>query len=173
MKKALIKYASLAVGLMTACSNAWAAERYEVVESVMLDADAQQVWDVVKDFGGIHTWHPAITATEIVDGELPLRGAIRVLTVGDGAGTVKETLTGYSDDDMKISYTINSTDVVPVKDYAASMNVVAVADNLSMVIWAGDFLSAPPEGQPDEMSRDTIATIYRAGLDNLGSALGQ
>lgn len=164
----------LGLGLLTALSvNTWSAERFEVIESIDVNAGADKAWEVVKDFGGLHNWHPAVTKTEITEGELPLRGAMRVLTIGDGDGSITETLTAYSDEDMKLSYVINATDIIPVKDYASTVNVVPISDNLSLVIWSGDFLANPPEGQEDAMSRDTIVNIYRAGLDNLKSMLEQ
>jgi len=157
----------------TPAYNAWAAEQYTVTESVLLDASADQVWTLVKGFDALDQWHPAVTKTEIVTGEVPLRGTVRVLTVGDNVGTVQETLTAYSDQNRSFSYVINSTDALPVKDYASTVSVVAIGDNLSMVIWNGDFMSNPPEGQPDTMAQETMSTVYRAGLDQLQGLLGQ
>lgn len=169
MKKSLAALSLLLV-LPTA---AWSAERFEVIESVMLDASAEQAWDLVNDFDALDSWHPAITKTEIVEGAVPHRGTLRVLTVGDGEGMVRETLTHYSDADMTLSYVINSTDIIPVSDYSSTVNVVAVSDALSLVIWSGDFLANPPEGEPDSASREAIVGIYRAGLDNLSSLLAE
>lgn len=149
----------------------WAQERLEVTESIDVSAPAAQVWDAVKGFDSLDSWHPAVTKTEITTGEPTQRGAIRVLTIGDGAGTVQETLTAYEDDAMSFSYVINSTDVLPVKDYAATVKVLSVSDNLSLVIWAGNFLANPAEGQPDSSAQDTMAGVYRAGLENLKSML--
>lgn len=166
MKKTLA-----ALSLLAFLPCAWSAERYQVVESVMLDTSADQAWELVRHFDALDTWHPAVTKTEIVEGEVPLRGAIRRLTIGDGEGTIRETLTDYSDADMQLSYVINSTDIMPVKDYASTINVVAISDALSLVIWSADFLANPPEGQPDSAARDTMVGVLRAGLDNLPSLL--
>jgi mxaD protein len=168
MKKSLA-----ALSLLLVLPGAWSQERFEVIESVMLDASAEQAWDLVNDFDALDSWHPAVTKTEIVEGEVPHRGALRVLTIGDGEGMVRETLTHYSDADMTLSYVINSTDIIPVSDYGSTVNVVAVSDELSLVIWSGEFLANPPEGQPDSASREAIVGIYRAGLDNLQNLLAE
>lgn len=170
----IMKKTLATLGLLLALpAAAWAQERFEVIESVMLDASAEQAWDLVNDFDALDSWHPAVTKTEIVEGEVPHRGTLRVLTIGDGEGMVRETLTHYSDADMTLSYVINSTDIIPVSDYSSTVNVVAVSDDLSLVIWSGDFLANPPEGQPDSASREAIVGIYRAGLDNLSSLLAE
>ena len=161
-----------ALALLAALPAAWSAERFEVVESVLLDAGAAEAWDLVNDFDAIDSWHPAVTRTEIVEGQVPHRGTIRRLTVGDDEGMVRETLTEYSDEDMKLSYVINSTDILPVADYASTLNVVAVSDDLSLVIWSGEFLAAAPEGEPESAARDAMINVYRAGLDNLKTLTG-
>lgn len=176
MKKTWLSgFIAAAVMTINLSANVSAAERYEVIESIDVSVSAEQAWNAVKDFGGLHNWHPAVTKTEIVEGELPLRGAVRILTIGDGdgAGTVKESLTAYSDEEMKLSYVINSTDVIPVKDYASTINVIAINDSLSLIIWSGNFLSNPPPDKPDSFSQETMISIYRAGLENVKQMLEQ
>ena len=134
---------AVTLGLLVLTSSAWAAERYTVTESVLLDASADEVWDIVKDFGALDKWHPAVTKTNLVVGEATLRGAERVLTIGNYEGMVRETLTAYSDEDRSFSYVINLTDALPVKDYASTVSVVEVGDDLSLVIWTGEFGRTP------------------------------
>ena len=164
---------AVTLGLLVLTSSAWAAERYTVTESILLDASADEVWDIVKDFGALDKWHPAVTKTNLVVGEATLRGAERVLTIGNYEGMVRETLTAYSDEDRSFSYVINLTDALPVKDYASTVSVVELGDDLSLVIWTGDFLSNPPDGQPDDMAQAAMSGVYRAGLEQLESLLSQ
>ena len=164
---------AVTLGLLVMSFSAWSAERFTVTESVLLDASADEVWAIVKDFGALEKWHPAVSKTNIVVGEVPLRGTSRELIIGNNEGTVRETLTAYSDDERSFSYVINSTDVLPVKDYASTLSVVDVGENLSLVIWTGNFLSNPSEGQPDSMAQETMRGVYRAGLDQLNSLTGQ
>ncbi|MFO1352687.1 MAG: SRPBCC family protein [Gammaproteobacteria bacterium] len=149
---------------------ALAAEQYEVTEKVDVNAPAAKVWDVVKDFGNLNGWHPAVAKTEILSGDPKTVGAVRMLSVGE-TGKVKETLTAYSDQDMSFGYVINETNALPVKDYAATLKVTANGDKAATVQWTGKFTANPPEGKPDTMARDTMSTVYRAGLDNLKKML--
>ena len=162
----------LVTGLLLSLST-WvlAAERYEVTESIDVSASADKVWDAVKGFDNLHGWHPAVTNTEILEGDPTLRGAIRKLTVGDNVGTIQETLTGYDSDNMSLSYVINSTDIIPVKDYASTVKVLPVSDSLSLVIWTGNFLANPKEGEADATSQEFIVGVYKAGLENLKKML--
>ena len=162
-----MKKICLAISMALATSMAWAEQRYEVAESIDVSAAAGEVWEAVKGFDNLHGWHPAFSNTEITEGDATLRGAIRVLTVGDNVGTVKETLTAYDPDDMSLSYVINSTDIAPVKDYASTIKVLGVSDSLSLVIWSGNFLSNPKEGDSDESTQEFIVGVYKAGLENL------
>lgn len=162
-----MKKICLAISFALATSITWAEERYDVAESIDVSAPAAEVWEKVQGFDNLHGWHPAFSNTEIVEGEATLRGAIRVLTVGDNVGTVKETLTAYNPDDMSLSYVINSTDIAPVKDYASTIKVLSVSDDLSIVVWSGNFLSNPKEGDSDESTQEFIVGVYKAGLDNL------
>lgn len=160
-----------ALSLLLLAFPAWSAQLDHVVESVLLNAPAAQAWNLIKDFGAINRWHPAVTKTEIVTGQPPLRGAIRKVTVGDNQGTIEETLTDYSDADMRMSYVINATNIVPVKDYASTLSVVPVSDKMSLVIWSGSFLPNPPKGKTDADAHKAVVGIYRAGLDNLPKLL--
>jgi hypothetical protein len=162
-------YLALTMAFMV--TVAWAEERYDVTESIDVSAPAADVWDAVQGFDNLHSWHPAFSNTEILDGDPTLRGAIRQLTVGDNAGILKETLTDYNNDAMSLSYVINSTDIAPVKDYASTIKVLSVSDDLSLVIWSGNFLSNPKEGDSDESTREFIVGVYQAGLENLKKML--
>lgn len=50
--------------------------------SAVIDSDAGQVWNVLKKFGEISKWHPAIPKSVIEDGQPDgLVGSIRRLTL--------------------------------------------------------------------------------------------
>ena len=38
-------------------------------DQITLEASAEQVWDAIKDFDAIHTWHPGAVSTEMLVGE--------------------------------------------------------------------------------------------------------
>ncbi len=142
--------------------------KLHVSESVAIDAKPEAVWNKIKDFNGLGTWHPAVAKSEIVSGTNNKKGAVRVLTLQDG-GTIKEKLLSHGDKSFK--YTILEG-VLPVSAYTSSVKVKPGKSGGSMVEWSGDFKrksadANPPEGQDDATATKTMTTVYRAGLDNL------
>jgi len=156
--------------------------RQMVEEKIFIKAAPDKVWAMVKDFGGIDKWHPAIAGTELKDAKT------RVLTLtSEGNPTITEELESSDDKKMTFVYkildmsvvktiTFNSVDTpyftLPVANYKSWFSVKAV-DGGSEVKWKGkfyrSFMSNPPvpEGQSDQDAVDTIKAVYTAGLENL------
>jgi mxaD protein len=151
-------------------SGGSAASNLTVVEKVTINVPAGKVWAKVSNFGDLGAWHPAVAKTEITSGTNNTKGAVRLLTLGDG-GTIKETLTNYNAAGMTYAYVINEG-VLPFSDYASNIVVKPLDANSSEVVWTGNFkrkdLSATPaKSQDDETATGTAHAVYRGGLDNL------
>lgn len=126
------------------------------------------LWAKVKDFNGMHNWQPAVEKTDIIDGENNKKGAVRVLTLGDGA-TIKEKLLAHSGKSLKYSI---MEGVLPVSDYVSTIKVKSGKGSGSLVEWQGKFkrkaqADNPPKGQDDKTATDTITGVYKAGPENL------
>jgi mxaD protein len=156
--------------------------RQMVEEKIIINAAPDKVWAMVKDFGGIDKWHPAIASTELKDDKT------RVLTLAsEGSPTITEELESSDDEKMTFVYkiidmsvvktiTFNSKDTpyftLPVANYKSWFSVKAV-DGGSEVKWKGkfyrSFMDNPPvpEGQSDQDATDTIHAVYTSGLENL------
>lgn len=140
-----------------------------VTERITIQAPADKVWGKVRNFGDLGAWHPAVAKTEIVTGANNQKGAVRLLTLGDG-GQITETLTQYNVGNKSYSYVINNG-VLPVSSYASTIQVVSMGDGAE-VIWKGDFKRKdtsenPKEGQGDKAAVNTMTAVYKAGLENL------
>jgi mxaD protein len=153
-----------------------------VEEKITINAAPEDVWAMVKDFGGLHNWHPAIASTELKDEKT------RVLTLnGEGNPTITEELDKVDDEKMMLIYKITDMSVVntitfnskdtpyytlPVTNYKAWLSVTA-KDGGSEVKWKGkfyrSFMDNPPvpEGQSDEDAVNAIKGVYTSGLENL------
>jgi hypothetical protein len=82
----------------------WAAAKsLKATETIEIAAPPDAVWAKVKDFNGLNNWHPAVKKAEIVEGENNKKGAVRVLTLGDG-GTIKETLLAYDNKELQVQH---------------------------------------------------------------------
>ena len=87
--KFITKLLLVASFLPLSVTAANAPTQQKVIREVVIKAEPAKVWAVVKDFGGIHKWHPAVESTKTEtkadqDGvELPHR----LLTL-KGGGTI-------------------------------------------------------------------------------------
>lgn len=166
MKKVL---ALLALSMVSFTAAAHGPTPQKVEKTITIKADQAKVWALVKDFGNMQKWHPAIATTK-----LEKKGAdtFRTLTLKSG-GTIYEKLRSVDDNDMKIKYEIVESQL-PFTDYNSSMTVTK-GENAgeTTVTWVGRFyrlykLNPPiPAGQDDKTATDAVTGIYDAGLANL------
>lgn len=150
-----------------------APTQQKVIREVIIKAEPAKVWLMVKDFGGIHKWHPAVESTTIEtkadqDGiQLPHR-----LITLKGGGTLLEKQTINSDEEMKLEYKIVEG-VLPVSGYRAIMTVKAgPLAGESTVTWTGRFYNKandvhPKPGEDNETAIKAVEGVYDAGLPNL------
>ena len=164
--------AVLAAGVSVAYG---AAPVLSVTKSATVNAPVAKVWDAVKNFDGLNTWHPAVATDQIVEGTNNKVGAVRLLTLKDG-GTIKEKLLGYDPAAHSFKYAILEG-VLPVSDYTSTVDVKAGAGGKSIVTWSGHFKRKnvgdhPAANEDDKTATDTMSAVYQAGLDNLSKMLG-
>jgi len=181
MKKFLhfIVAALIAVPMVT---MAHGPSRQQVKEKITINASPDKVWAMVKDFGGLDKWHPAVASVEMTG------DTTRVLTLAsEGNPTITEELIKADDEKMMLTYKITDMSVVktitfnskdtpyftlPVATYKSWMTVKAV-DGGSEVQWKSkfyrSFMDNPPvpEGQSDKDALNTIKGVITAGLENL------
>ena len=118
------------------------------------DVGLDQMWERIGGFGTLHTWHPAIDETRMGGADK------RELVLGDGGGSVFETLTDSGE--THYSYHIDDSPL-PVADYDATIRVQP-SDGGCEVVWTADFRS---DGASDAEAQETIEGIFQAGLDAL------
>ena len=175
MKKILSFIAlGLSISLVPFSASAHGPSPQKVEKSITIKADPAKVWAIVKDFGGIHKWHPGVASTKLEqkkddNGDM---ATFRTLTFKDG-GNVYEKLRSSDDAAMKLKYEI-ITGTLPLTDYNASMTVTKGENpGESTVTWVGRFyrlykLNPPiPAGQDDETAIKAITGIFDSGLANL------
>ena len=146
----------------------------KVEKSVVIKASPAKVWAMVKDFGNMQAWHPAIASDKLEqkkdeNGEM---ATFRTLTLKSG-GDIIEKLRSADDAAMKLKYEITGG-VAPVADYNAVMTVTAgPGAGESTVTWVGRFyrtykLNPPiPAGQDDATATAFITGVFDSGLANL------
>jgi mxaD protein len=164
----------LAAGLLLALPGLALAAKpgyLHVNEKIDINAPPAKVWSIVKDWNGLHKWHPAFSNTQIKSGENNKVGAVRTLTLG-GGGNFDEELDGFSDKHKKYSYRIITDSPLPVADYSSTIQVKSgKAKGTSVLVWKGKFkrkvADNPPAGQDDASVKKAIIGAYQAGLQNV------
>lgn len=181
MKKSYL-YIPLLAFLCVAVAHAHGPVRQKVEEQITINAPAQKVWGIIKEYGDM-SWLPAVKNTTVQGGNT--EGATRVLTLQDG-GTITEELKKYDEDKMSFAYKITEMStaktishasaeakvpVLPVDNYAASM-VLEAKGETTVVIWKAGFYRAytnnnPPPEMNEEAANTAVKAIFKAGLENL------
>lgn len=162
-------FALLAMALLPLSAAAHGPSPQKVEKSVTIKAEPAKVWALVKDFGNMQAWHPAVASTKL---EKKGEDTFRLLTL-KGGGTIYEKLRSADDGDMKLKYEIVEG-VLPVADYNSFITVKAgPGAGESTVTWVGRFyrvykLNPPiPPGQDDASALNAVNGVYDAGLANL------
>ncbi len=181
MKKSYLSIPLLAF-LFVTVAYAHGPVRQKVEEQITINAPAQKVWGIIKEYGDA-SWLPAVKSTDAKGGNT--EGSIRVLTLQDG-GTITEELKKYDEGKMSFAYkitemsaakTINhagadvKVPVLPVDNYAASIDLEAKGET-TVVTWKAGFYRAytnnnPPPEMNEEAANTAVIGIFKAGLENL------
>jgi carbon monoxide dehydrogenase subunit G len=162
-----------ALFLVASVALAHGPTRQKVTESIEVGASPDAVWSRIKDFSGLHTWHPGVESSVTTDGNQV--GSVRTLTL-KGGGQIVEVLESYSDADRKMSYRMKDPGPVPVSNYTSTLSVKAGDAGGSVVEWRGAFYRGfpnndPPPDQNDEAAVKAVTDIYQGGLVNLKQLL--
>lgn len=171
----LIFSAAMLLPLSVDAANA--PSQQKVIREVVIKAEPAKVWAMVKDFGGIYKWHPAVesTTTETKTDETGTELLHRTLTL-KGGGTILEKQTINADEEMKLESRIVDG-VLPVSGYRAIMQVKAgPGASESTVTWTGRFYNKAnkvdaPAGEDNATAVKSVEGVYDSGLENLKKVL--
>ena len=112
--------------------------RQKVKESVVIKAKPEDVWNVIKDFGKIDTWHPSISKVESDGKTRTIYYSVRNNT------PIKQKLESYNAEKMMYKTSITEVDIksFPVSTYTANISVKGNDDGTTTVLWKGAFYRA-------------------------------
>jgi len=173
MKRTSLVAAAIAA-VFAAPAFAGAPKMLHVTEKVEINAPVEKVWDAVKNYDGLNTWHPGFSGDEIVKGENNKVGAVRKLTVKDGPSFTEELL-AWNAKTHSYKYKIIESPL-PIDKYSSTVTVKAAGKDKSVIVWNGDYKrknasANPPEAESDAGVLKLIHGVYRGGLDNVKATL--
>ncbi|MGO4685837.1 SRPBCC family protein [Hyphomicrobium sp. 2TAF46] len=161
----------LAFAALSACAgnaSAHGPTPQKVEEKIAISAPPAAVWQLIKDFGSIGTWHPSVASVKSEGGNGS--GATRTLTLKSGGGELVESLDDYQEKDMSYGYRLatENDDAFPASFYSDTIQVVPASGG-SEVVWGSRFYRAdttnePPENKNDEAAIKATEDFIKAGL---------
>jgi uncharacterized protein YndB with AHSA1/START domain len=135
--------------------------------SSVIDAPIGKVWERIRDFNGLPSWHPRMVESEIEDGRTATDiGAVRKFKVASGA-IVREKLLAFSDKDHLTTYSIIGHPA-PISNHSATLKLEPVTDgDRTFAVWTSTFDAPADKGE--EIAKGMAANVFQGGFDALKS----
>jgi hypothetical protein len=142
----------------------------KVYISTVIDAPADSVWNVVRDFNGLPSWHPAIADSRIEQMQSADKiGCVRNFRTKDG-GLIRERLLTLSDYEYECTYSILESPM-GVENYIATLKLTPITDgNRTFAEWSAEFDCA--DGREGELSQLVGQGVFQGGFDALKGRFG-
>lgn len=141
-----------------------------VVRSTIMAAPADAVWEVIRDFNGHESWHPAVATSSIERGEPSDRiGCVRRFRLADGS-ELREQLLTLSDMEQAFSYCLLDTPI-PLFNYVAHVRLTPVTDG-DRCFWEWESRFDTPAGREADLARQVGDDIYAAGFAAVREHMG-
>lgn len=134
----------------------------QVHEDAEFAATAEAVWKTVGDF---RRFIEAVGADAVFEGE----GIGTLRTISSPRGDLVERLDAVDNDSRTLTYAVLDPSPLPVKNYLATLHVVAVGADRSKVEWEAKFEAA--DDVPEEKALRVISRTFQGGLDRLAKAV--
>ncbi len=137
----------------------------KVYTSSVIDAPADVVWGIVRDFNGLPKWTPFVADSRI-EQNLPSDriGCIRNFRLRDG-GVIREQLLALSDYDFQCVYSILESPM-GVTDYVATLELTPVTDgNRTFAEWTAEFEA--PAGREQALAEQIGQGVFQAAFNHL------
>lgn len=136
----------------------------------IIDADAETVWALIRDFNGLPTWHPFVVRSEIVDGLTGTTiGAIRRFEQSNGA-IVKEKLIGLDDFRYSMTYFLLEAPI-PVQNYFGFIELVPLDPiGKTLMTWTVDYDVEPDQASELEQGLKEVLAMGFSRLNELVAA---
>jgi hypothetical protein len=137
----------------------------KVFTSSVIDAPAERVWSVIRDFNALPAWHPGIADSRI-EGNQPSDkvGCIRNFNL-KGGGNIREQMLALSDYDYVCTYAI-LVSPMGVENYIATLKLMPITDgHRTYAEWSAEF-DCPPDREK-KLAEEVSQGVFQSGFDAL------
>jgi carbon monoxide dehydrogenase subunit G len=132
--------------------------------SERVEASADAVWELFRDFGGIQRYSAGFEKVEVAGAGI---GAIRTITLPGGAA-LQERLEAFDDRGRRLQYAIVGGPI-PVSGYLATIEVKDEGPQACRIDWSSHFET---KGITEDQGRAMIESVYKGGIAGIRKALG-
>jgi mxaD protein len=175
-KRSVMKLSSLFIvtlSFLPFTTNAHGPTPKKADESIVIDAPIDKVWEVVKEFDNISTWHPDVKSSE-GDGKNE-SDSVRKMTLSEGV--IEESIDYYSEKDHEYNYRLKgeNTKAFPISSHTSAIQLIE-EDKKTLVKWKsrfyrGDTGNSPSEKLNDESAVKAMKQFVTNGLKGLKKTL--
>ncbi len=123
----------------------------------IIDASAESVWAILRDFNSPAKWIKAIVNCISNGNQI---GSIRTLTLANG-GIVRERLETIRDEAMILDFQILESPL-PLAGYSSSMRIMDLGNQQCLLIWISQY----PKNTP-ESAKTAAQSIHQMGYEGL------
>jgi Polyketide cyclase / dehydrase and lipid transport len=137
----------------------------KVYTSSVIEAPADRVWAIIRDFNGLPKWHPLIRDSRVENGAPADKvGCVRNFNLKDG-GNIREQLLTLSDFDYSCTYSILESPL-GVRNYIATLKLTPITDgDRTFAEWTAEF---DCDAERERALADQIGNgVFQAGFDAL------
>jgi hypothetical protein len=142
-----------------------------VYVSSVIDASADRVWSIVRDFNGLPRWMPVVADSRIEGGQPSDKvGCVRNFNLKNG-GNIREQLLSLSDYEYTCSYSILESPM-GVENYTATLKLMPITDgDRTFAEWTAEFDCEP--AREHELVTQIGQGVFQAGFDQLKRQAGR
>jgi hypothetical protein len=142
-----------------------------VYTSSVIDASADAVWNLIRDFNALPAWHPLIADSRIENGQPSDKvGCVRAFRMRNG-GQLREQLLSLSDYDYQSTYSILESPM-PITGYVATLKLTPITDgNRAFAEWSAEFECDPSRER--ELAQSIGQGVFQVGFDALKQRFGR
>jgi hypothetical protein len=137
----------------------------KVTMSTRINASADQVWKVLRDFNGLPAYLAVVKSSTLQGSGV---GALRTLILEGGGPPVVEKLDKFDDQAKTLSYSI-VTSPLPVKDYYATVEVIDLGSGQCEVKCYSTF---QPKDAPEAEAIKFVEGVYSGIFGGLKKLFG-
>jgi hypothetical protein len=139
--------------------------------SHVIDAPVEKVWEIMRDYNGMPSYHPGIK-NSVIENEWPSDriGCVRRLTLAEGY--VREVLLCLDDRNCVFTYEIIEG-TLPVRGYVAGVRLHRITDgNRTFAEWWADFevVGADRDAMIAQIGNNVFAAGFRAVAEKITAA---